>query len=154
MSNDDNVFEKWQPDPREITAVKTSVENVEPVRRWLSEIYGAPANESVAYLKGNQVVIDWHIKYRESFSVKAGDYLVLDANNEIRIYDESTFRKKYSRITSAVTLESEDGNCKACGQDVMAYNGQIWHVYTGRACPALMRNVPVTDVFTSSRRSS
>lgn len=142
-----DIFEKWQPDPRVVTAVKTSVENVEAVRTWLSNIYGSPATESVSYLKGNEVVIDWSIRYRDTFSVRTGDYLVLDANNEVRIYDEAQFTKEFARITSAVSLESEEGQCKACGQDVMYFRGQLWHQYTSRLCPGIMRSVPSEDIY-------
>lgn len=143
-----DIFEKWQPDPRVVTAVKTSVENVESVRAWLNKIYGVPVRESVSYLKGNEIVIDWDIRYRENFSVRVGDYLVLDANDEIRIYDNKTFNKEFARITSAVSLESEEGKCKACGQDILYFRGRVWHAYTERLCPGLMRSVPIADIFT------
>jgi hypothetical protein len=145
MNNE--VFEKWQPDPRVITAVKTSVENVEAVRTWLSDIYGSPANESVTYMKGNEIVIDWHIKYRDSFSIRVGDYLVHHGEQDVRVYDRNEFSKEYTRVTSAVSLESEAGKCNACGQDVMYFMGQVWHIYAARLCPGIMRSVPASDIY-------
>lgn len=144
---DSDIFETWQPDPRLITAVKTSVENVEAVRTWLNGLYGVPVTESVSYLKGNEIVIDWHIRYRESFSVRVGDYLVKDAGDEIRIYDEEAFQKEFTRVTNRIVLDSEEGKCKSCGQDVIHYNKRIWHVYTGRLCAGIMRSIPVEDIF-------
>lgn len=142
-----NIFEKWQPDPSVVTAVKVTVEDVEALRNWIQSVYEMPTNETVSYQRGNEIIIDWHVKYRPSFSTMVGDYLVLNDKREFRVVDEAQFKNEFVRITSAVVLESEEGTCSACGQDVIRYKGNIWHVYTSRVCPGLMRVVPADDLF-------
>jgi hypothetical protein len=142
-----DIFEKWQPNPSVVTAVKVSVEDVPAIRDWIQSITEMPTKETVSYQRGNEIIIDWSVKYRPSFSTMVGDYLVLGDNREFRVIDEEHFKKEFVRITSAVSLESEEGSCSACGQDTMRFKGDIWHVHTGRVCPGLMRSVSPDDIF-------
>ena len=142
-----DTFQKWQPNPSVITAVKVTVEDVEAMRNWIQSVYGMPTNETVAYQRGNEIIIDWHVKYRESFSTRVGDYLVLDHNHEFRVMDRDDFHKSYVRVTSAIALEAQEGKCSACGQDILWFKGDLWHVYSGRVCSGIMRSVPTNDLF-------
>jgi len=142
-----DIFEKWQPNPAVITAVKVTVEDVEALRNWIQSVTQMPTKETVSYQRGEEIVIDWHVKYRPSFSTMVGDYLVLDHNNEFKTMDEEQFKRAFVRVTSAVALEAEEGKCSACGQDTMLFKGGVWHIHTGRVCPGLMRSVTPADIF-------
>ena len=142
-----DIFEKWQPDPRVVTAVRVTVEEVEAIRNWIRSVYQMPVTEEVSYQRGNEIVIDWEIKYNDNLSTLVGDYLVLDGNRKFRVLSEEQFKKEYVQLTSAVSLESEESKCVACGQDVMRFKGVIWHSYTGRLCPAIMRSAPISDIY-------
>lgn len=141
------IFEKWQPDPSVVTGVRVTVEDVPEIREWIQSIYEMPTTESVSYQKGNEIIIDWHVRYRPSFSTMVGDYLVLTDKRDLRVVDEEQFKKEFVRITSAVSLEAEEGSCSRCGQDVMRFKGDIWHIHTGRVCPGLMRGASPADLF-------
>lgn len=145
-----DIFEKWQPDPSVVTAVRVTVEDVETIRNWIQSIYEMPTTETVSYQRGNEIIIDWHVKYRDSFSTMVGDYLVLNDKREFRVVDEEQFKKEFVRITSAVSLEAEEGRCSACGQDILRFKGDLWHIYTGRVCPGLMRSVSANALFISN----
>lgn len=146
-----DIFELWQPDPSVVKAVRVTVEEVPAIREWINSVYQMPVSEEVSYQRGNEIIIDWEIKYRENLSTLVGDYLVLNDKNEFRVLSEADFKKEFVRITSAVALEAEEGSCKVCGQDVMLFKGDIWHVYNGRVCPGLMRTVPASDIYTPEK---
>lgn len=145
--------ELWQPNPEPVTVIKIEVDDLIELTDLLKERTKNPQiTHSSSYQRDRRVVVDWHVPYGESFTAMVGEYILIDSMDEIKVLTQEQLNKQYSHVSSQVTLNAEEGTCRACGQALLKYKGGIWHKYSGRVCPAELRGISKDEIFVPTNK--
>jgi len=150
--------ELWQPNPDPVTVIEVDVDTLIDLTELLRERLRTYVTHSSSYQRGEgyqrsrEIVVDWHVPYGEDFSAIAGEYIVIDSQDKVKVFSKEQLNSEFVHVSNPVTLDAEDGTCRACGQPMLRYQGDIWHRYSGRTCPAELRGISKDELFVPKKK--